>query len=54
MRESHRADLHQALAYAAMADVETVDSVLAYPALAEDPRPFTTVARCRRVAGACG
>jgi hypothetical protein len=31
VRESHRADLHQALAYAALANVDQVDTVLAYP-----------------------
>lgn len=30
-KESHRADVHQALAYASLADTETVDTVLAYP-----------------------
>lgn len=32
-REAHRADLHQALAYAALDDIEQVDSVLVYPEL---------------------
>lgn len=31
VREQHRADLHQALAYASLADVPRVDSILAYP-----------------------
>lgn len=40
-RDAHRADLHQALAYAALDDVEHVDSLLVYPALSgeEDGRP---------------
>jgi hypothetical protein len=35
VRAAHRADLHQALAYASLADVERVDTVLAYPALGD-------------------
>ncbi len=39
-RDAHRADLHQALAYAALENVDRVDSVLAYPALGStDSRP---------------
>lgn len=33
LRESHRADLHQALAYAMLADVPRVDTFLVYPQL---------------------
>ena len=33
LRDAHRADLHQALAYATLEDVDHVDSVLAYPQL---------------------
>ena len=33
VREAHRADLHQALAYASLADVPQVDSLLVYPQL---------------------
>lgn len=32
-RDAHRADLHQALAYASLEDAEHVDSVLVYPEL---------------------
>lgn len=35
-RNAHRADLHQALAYASLEDVERVDSILVYPELAAD------------------
>jgi hypothetical protein len=31
IRESHRADLHQALAYGLLADTPVVETVLAYP-----------------------
>jgi 5-methylcytosine-specific restriction endonuclease McrBC regulatory subunit McrC len=34
VRESHRADLHQALAYTALDEATRVDSVLVYPELA--------------------
>jgi hypothetical protein len=50
-RDAHRADLHQALAYAALEEVERVDSVLVYPALSprEHGRPaIATVASGRR------
>lgn len=50
-RDAHRADLHQALAYAALDDVERVDSILVYPNLAieERARPaIATVASGRR------
>lgn len=45
VREAHRADLHQALAYAALANVDRVDTVLAYPiSFAEPSRPPTAIA----------
>lgn len=45
VREAHRADLHQALAYAALANVDRVDTVLAYPLLSAEPsRPPTAIA----------
>jgi 5-methylcytosine-specific restriction endonuclease McrBC regulatory subunit McrC len=50
-QDAHRADLHQALAYAALDEVERVDSVLAYPELSsgERARPaIATVASGRR------
>jgi 5-methylcytosine-specific restriction endonuclease McrBC regulatory subunit McrC len=50
-REAHRADLHQALAYAALDEVERVDSLLVYPDLspADRGRPaIATVASGRR------
>lgn len=50
-REAHRADLHQALAYASLDEVERVDSVLVYPELAADDRSrpaIATVAAGRR------
>ncbi len=54
VRETHRADLHQALAYAALADVNTVDTVLVYPSLraTDVPSPHavaTVVSGQRRV-----
>lgn len=41
VREAHRADLHQALAYAALADVDRIDTLLVYPSLraADLPAP---------------
>jgi hypothetical protein len=42
VKESHRADLHQALAYAALADVDRVDTVLVYPHLARSDAPPPT------------
>ena len=43
--DAHRADLHQALAYASLVDVDRVDTVLAYPHLAtEDDRPHVAIA----------
>jgi 5-methylcytosine-specific restriction endonuclease McrBC regulatory subunit McrC len=50
-RDAHRADLHQALAYAALDDVERVDSLLVYPDLSreESASPaIATVASGRR------
>lgn len=50
-RDAHRADLHQALAYAALEDVERVDSVLVYPNLSAEDRlrpAIATVAAGRR------
>jgi hypothetical protein len=51
-RASHRADLHQALAYAALADVQQVDTVLAYPELSQEGHPrracLATLASGRR------
>ena len=44
LRAEHRADLHQALAYAALADAPQVDSVLVYPQLGQDDRSPATVA----------
>ncbi|MCL4234316.1 MAG: hypothetical protein KJ042_07340, partial [Deltaproteobacteria bacterium] len=44
IRGEHRADLHQALAYASLADVEQVDSILVYPQLAADSLISATVA----------
>lgn len=54
VRESHRADLHQALAYASLADVDRVDTVLIYPSLRSDDLPgphaaATVVSGRRRV-----
>jgi hypothetical protein len=52
VRDAHRADLHQALAYASLANVDRVDTVLAYPHIAEDaaapPIALATVASGRR------
>lgn len=50
-RDAHRADLHQALAYAALDEVERVDSLLVYPELSSDDRgrpAIATVASGRR------
>ena len=54
VREEHRADLHQALAYASLADVPRVDSLLVYPVLgaAEPPATLARVTsghRCVRL-----
>jgi hypothetical protein len=51
VRDAHRADLHQALAYAALDEVERVDSLLVYPDLSPDDRrrpAIATVASGRR------
>jgi 5-methylcytosine-specific restriction endonuclease McrBC regulatory subunit McrC len=52
VRDGHRADLHQALAYAALADVDRVDTVLLYPHLghtdAPPPAAVATLASGRR------
>jgi hypothetical protein len=40
VREAHRADLHQALAYAALADVDRVDTVLVYPFVGDSDAPL--------------
>lgn len=51
IRGEHRSDLHQALAYASLADVQQVDSLLLYPQIAGDaPMPATvaTVTSGRR------
>ena len=50
-RDAHRADLHQALAYASLDEVTRVDSVLVYPKLSPDDRgqpAIATVAAGRR------
>jgi hypothetical protein len=44
VRAEHRADLHQALAYAALADVPLVDTLLLYPRVSEDRLSAPTVA----------
>ncbi|MDW8480048.1 MAG: hypothetical protein RML12_10015 [Xanthomonadales bacterium] len=49
---AHRADLHQALAYAALADAPRVDSILAYPELGSGEamlRSVATVVSGRRI-----
>ena len=43
-REAHRADLHQALAYASLEDVGRIDSILVYPELSPDDRNEPAVA----------
>jgi hypothetical protein len=52
VRESHRSDLHQALAYAALADVDRVDTLLVYPSLRSsdlpEPHAAATVASGNR------
>jgi hypothetical protein len=50
-RDAHRADLHQALAYAALDDAERVDSLLVYPELSPSNKvqaAIATVASGRR------
>ena len=53
IRRGHRADLHQALAYASLADAAQVDTLLLYPSIGSEPRRLDTVAtvtsRRRRV-----
>jgi hypothetical protein len=44
VRDAHRADLHQALAYASLADTPQVDTILAYPQVTEEKDPIATVA----------
>jgi len=44
VRAEHRADLHQALAYASLADVPQVDTLLIYPRVGSDDRLQATVA----------
>jgi len=43
-RDAHRADLHQALAYASLDEVERVESVLVYPDLTTDDRGRAAIA----------
>jgi 5-methylcytosine-specific restriction endonuclease McrBC regulatory subunit McrC len=44
VREAHRADIHQALAYANLAAVSTIDTILAYPTnRAETPLAMCTI-----------
>ena len=50
-RDAHRADLHQALAYASLDEVERVDSMLVYPDLSSTDRgrhAIATIASGRR------
>ena len=44
-REAHRADLHQALAYAALADTPVVDTILVYPLPGLQTEPVMAVAQ---------
>jgi hypothetical protein len=44
VREEHRADLHQALAYASLADAPRVDTLLVYPQIMESQRPIHAIA----------
>ncbi len=44
-REAHRADLHQALAYAALSDAPAVDTALVYPLPGDAPRPLASTAQ---------
>jgi hypothetical protein len=44
IRREHRADLHQALAYASLADAAQVDTLLLYPSMGSEPRRIDTVA----------
>lgn len=46
VREAHRADLHQALAYTSLSDSATVDTILVYPSLSTVGTPLIqTIAR---------
>ena len=45
IRHEHRADLHQALAYASLADVAQVDTLLLCPSIGSESRWFASVAR---------
>jgi 5-methylcytosine-specific restriction endonuclease McrBC regulatory subunit McrC len=38
LQSEHRADLHQALAYAACGSTDVIDAVLVYPSLSSEPR----------------
>jgi 5-methylcytosine-specific restriction endonuclease McrBC regulatory subunit McrC len=54
VRDAHRADIHQALAYAALAKTHMVDTVLAYPVAADEEQRIpvsvaTVVAGTQRV-----
>jgi hypothetical protein len=51
IREAHRADLHQALAYASLANVDQVDTMLAYPTTSRDALVSTPAAVASIVAG---
>lgn len=51
VREAHRADLHQALAYAALANVDRVDTVLAYPVMTDEDHARPPVAIASIVTG---
>jgi 5-methylcytosine-specific restriction endonuclease McrBC regulatory subunit McrC len=51
VREAHRADLHQALAYAALANVDHVDTVLAYPVTSDEERARPPIAIASLVTG---
>lgn len=44
VREEHRADLHQALAYASLSDVPHVDTLLVYPQIGSETRTLGTIA----------
>ena len=44
MRESHRADLHQALAYASLVDAKRVDTFLIYPQARDRDAPQMAIA----------
>lgn len=44
VRDAHRADLHQALAYSALSTTDQIDTVLAYPQLGDEHRLHATIA----------